>query len=59
MLRCVNESDECAGIVEYKITPDRNDFKSFPRCAEHFEKRLEEAENNLELMSDIPPTWFD
>jgi hypothetical protein len=49
----------CRGKVEYRLMPDRNDFKMFPRCEAHFETRLQEAERTLELLSDTRPAWFD
>ena len=58
-LRCLDGPHDCAGPVEYRTTPDRNDGKAFPRCARHFERRLESAEHTLELLSDVPPAWFD
>lgn len=50
---------ECRGPVESRSTPDREDFRTFPRCEAHFEERLVQAERNLELMSATPPAWFD
>jgi hypothetical protein len=49
----------CRGKVEYRLSPDRSDFKSFPRCEAHFDERLASAERTLELMSDTRPAWFD
>jgi hypothetical protein len=49
----------CRGKVEYHLMPDRQDFKTFPRCEAHFERRLAEAERTLELLSDTRPSWFD
>jgi hypothetical protein len=45
--------------VEYRTTPDRADGKTFPRCTPCFERRLDEAEKNLELLSPVIPAWFD
>lgn len=50
---------QCEGQVEYRLAPDRDDFKAFPRCERHWAKRLQLAERNLELLSDVPPRWFD
>jgi hypothetical protein len=50
---------ECRGEVEYRLSPDRADFKAFPRCEAHWEKRLKSAERTLELLSDTRPDWFD
>lgn len=58
-LTCLDGPNDCAGDVEYRITPDREDMKAFPRCEAHFQRRLDQAERNLELMSDVAPTWFD
>jgi hypothetical protein len=58
-LRCLQEGSDCKGPVTYWTSPDRDDFKSFPRCEYHGEKRMEQAEKNLELMRDTPPSWFD
>lgn len=58
-LRCLDGPGGCEGEVEYRITPDREDMRAFPRCDSHFARRLKEAERNLELMSDVPPSWFD
>lgn len=58
-VRCTNEGPDCKGPVEYHISPDRDDMKAFPRCEFHWAKRLDEAEKNMELLSDIPPDWFD
>ena len=60
-LRCLDRSprSECAGPVEYRVTPDRTDGKAFPRCEKHFEARLDSAERNMELLSPAPAPWFD
>jgi hypothetical protein len=58
-LECLDGPENCKGPIEYRWTPDRDDFKSFPRCEYHFNKRLEQAEKNMELLSDVPPDWFD
>jgi hypothetical protein len=55
---CLDGPRDCAGPVEYRMTPDRHD-RAFPRCEAHFEKRLAQAERNLELMSPTPARWFD
>jgi hypothetical protein len=59
MDKCLQEGPDCSGPVEYRLSPDRDDFASFPRCEFHWHKRLEAAERNLELLSDVPPPWFD
>jgi predicted transcriptional regulator of viral defense system len=56
---CLEGPEGCSGTVEYRTTPDRSDFKAFPRCERHFEKRLESAERTQELLSATPPSWFD
>lgn len=58
-IHCNHESDECKGEVQYHLPPDRDDMKAFPFCEYHWAKRLESAERTLELLSDIPPDWFD
>jgi hypothetical protein len=58
-LDCIDGPGDCAGPVEYRTTPDRQDGKPFPRCEHHFNQRLTSAERNLELLSDVPPAWFD
>lgn len=58
-LECIRSSEECSGKVEFRFPPDRDDFNAFPLCKFHWNKRLDEAEKNLELLSDIPPDWFD
>lgn len=57
--RCLNESPDCEGPVAYHFTPDRDDFKSFPRCEHHAAIRLAQAMRNREYQSDVPPSWFD
>jgi hypothetical protein len=58
-LTCLDGPANCAGPVEYVTTPDRRDGRAFPRCEFHFERRLDQAERNLELTSDVAPSWFD
>jgi hypothetical protein len=59
-LRCLDAGQgDCSGPVEFRTTPDREDFKSFPRCEAHFEKRLAESERTLELLSPSRPAWYD
>jgi hypothetical protein len=58
-LRCLDGPADCAGPVEYRVTPDRTDGKPFARCEHHFELRLDQSERNLELMSPARPAWFD
>lgn len=60
-LRCLDKSDECAGEVEYR-TPLSGTGKPFPRCAHHWEKRLdrqEEITRRYAPFSDVPPAGFD
>lgn len=57
--RCLQEGPDCRGKVEYHLNPDRDDFKTFPRCEYHQQLRLDQAERNLELLSNVPPSWFD
>jgi hypothetical protein len=58
-MRCNHESEQCEGEVQYEISPDRDDMKAFPYCRFHWEKRLASAEKSRELLSDVPPRWFD
>jgi hypothetical protein len=58
-MRCLEAGPACQGKVEYHLNPDRDDFKTFPRCEHHQAKRLESAQKTLELLSDVPPPWFD
>jgi hypothetical protein len=58
-LSCIDGPDGCSGPVEWRTTPDRRDGKAFTRCDAHFDKRMDEVERNLELMSDVPAPWFD
>lgn len=57
--QCLEQGPDCKGKVEYHLNPDRDDFKPFPRCEYHQTKRLEQAQKNLELLSDCEPAWFD
>lgn len=57
--RCLQEGPDCKGPVEYRLAPDRDDMKSFPRCEYHWQQRLASAMRNRELLSDVPPRWFD
>lgn len=52
-LRCLDRGGktECQGPVEPRLLPDRDDFKTFPRCEAHFEKRLATVARTLELTS--------
>jgi hypothetical protein len=57
-LKCIDGPTDCAGPVEMRTTPDRTDFKHFPRCEHHFDVRMASVERNLELTSDVAPSWF-
>lgn len=59
--RCLEDGPDCEGKVEYHLNPDREDLKTFPRCAYHQGKRLERAEAHIKdgWNSDVPPAWFD
>jgi hypothetical protein len=50
---------DCEGKVEYHHNPDRDDFKTFPRCEKHQARRLEQAQGNMVYRSPAPPPWFD
>ncbi len=56
---CLDGARGCGGRVEYRFTGDRDDLRTFPRCDVHFERRLDQAERNRELMSTVAPSWFD
>lgn len=58
-IQCLDGPAGCSGAVEYRLSPDRDDMKSFPRCEAHWTIRLGQAQRNLKLMSDVPPSWFD
>jgi hypothetical protein len=57
--RCLQEGPDCAGPVEFHLNPDRDDFKAFPRCQYHQNKRLESAEAHLRKYPVLPPSDFD
>ena len=50
----------CGGSVEYR-EPLSASGRSFPRCAAHWEVRLEEHEAHTAVYPDSPiaPAWFD
>jgi hypothetical protein len=56
---CLNENDECEGLVEYHSTG--SSMKSWPRCDFHQAKREDAYENSMEKYadSDVAPAWFD
>lgn len=62
-VECLDGPEGCKGKVEYRMTSDRamTDFKSFPRCEAHFEKREASARDAVEAgyFSDTVPSWFD
>lgn len=58
-LECIDGPNGCDGKIEYRMTPDRRDFKSFPRCEYHFDQRLALAERNAVYNSPLPPDDFD
>lgn len=57
--RCLQESDECQGEVEYHINPDREDLKAFPRCEKHQRDRLISAQEHIRKYPRIEPSDFD
>jgi hypothetical protein len=57
--RCLQEGPDCQGKVEYHLNPDRDDFKTFPRCEFHQQKRLEAAEETRRKYPVIQPQDFD
>lgn len=60
-LRCLDRGSktECQGPVEHRLLPDRDDFKTFPRCEHHFEQRLATVRHTLELTSPARASWFN
>jgi hypothetical protein len=50
---------DCSGPVELRTTPDRSDFKHFPRCEAHFERAWPRPSASLELTSPSRPAWYD
>ena len=58
--RCLNLSEDCHGKVEYHLNPDRDDFKTFPRCEHHQAIRLRQAAEGIRKYGgDVPPRSFD
>lgn len=63
-LACLSEEGglghPCEGTVEYRMALSGTGV-SYPRCAYHWDKRLEEQERiNADYPdSPIPPDWFD
>jgi hypothetical protein len=41
---CINASRECAGPVEYRTALSGGTGKSYPRCEQHWERRLAHEE---------------
>lgn len=58
---CLDGPEDCEGEVEFHLNPDRDDFKTFPRCERHQAARLDRAERHIRegWNSDVPPSWFD
>lgn len=57
--RCLNEGPDCNGPVEYHHNPDRDDFKTFPRCEAHQALRLNQAEETMRRYPVNAPADFD
>lgn len=57
--KCLNESEDCQGQVEYHLNPDRDDFKTFPRCEFHQAIRLRQAEETRRKYPTHAPADFD
>jgi hypothetical protein len=57
---CLEHGDDCEGLVEYR-TPLSSTGRSFPRCAAHWEARLDAQQRISEDYPDSPvaPPWFD
>lgn len=45
-LRCLDESDDCSGPVEYRHPGEGH--KHWPRCQHHNDERVKRAEENRE-----------
>lgn len=60
MLKCLNESEACHGTVELRY-PLSGTGRSFPRCAKHWDDRLDEQERINNRYPDTPtaPSGFD
>jgi len=58
-LECLDGPEGCDGPVEYRTTPDRTDFRHFPRCEAHFQRRLDQAEETMRKYPTLQPTDFD
>ena len=60
-LECLDGlGDDCEGPIEmHSIDPGRTG--AFPRCAKHWNYRLERRENSIERYesSDVAPEWLD
>lgn len=56
--RCLEQSPDCKGKVEFHLRD--SDWKSFPRCDFHQERREARRENSMERYanSDVVPEWF-
>lgn len=57
VLRCLNESAECEGPVEYRWVGARG----WPRCKKHHDDRMAKRERSIERYADsvTAPSWFD
>lgn len=55
--RCLNESAECAGDVEWRYVGER----VWPRCLFHDRKRQQVRSRSIERFADsvFAPSWFD
>ena len=58
MLRCLNENDDCHGTVELRF-PLSGTGQSFPRCARHWDDRLDEQERINNRYPQTAPSDFD
>lgn len=58
-IRCLEDGPDCEGKVEYHLNPDREDFKTFPRCEFHQGRRLDRAEETMRKYPQLPPADFD
>lgn len=58
VLTCLNESEECAGRVEYR-TALSGTGQPFPRCDHHWDLRLAEQDRINRMYPDQQPEDFD
>lgn len=57
-LRCLDRDDDCSGPVEYRM-PLSPSGRAFPRCARHWELRLDEQDRINQRYPQTQPSDFD